>query len=229
MIIASNFKACQTREATQKYFDVLNGFLRETDTSDEVMVFTPASAFFHTTNGATLGAQNAYPVQNGAYTGETALEQLEEFGIKTILIGHSERRQILGETQAEMARKFDFFKSQGFRIVYCVGEPLEVKQQGEEAILNYIADEFVGIDLGYDNFVVAYEPIWAIGTGLTPTNDEIESILGKLKSSYKQEILYGGSVKVANVKEILALKSCGGVLVGSASLKVNDFIQMINN
>lgn len=216
-----------TRQSTQGYFDTLNSHLRKSPTKSEVMVFTPASAFMHTIEGATQGAQNAYPVQNGAFTGETALEQLEEFGIKTLLIGHSERRQILGESQEIIAKKFDFFKAQGFRIVYCIGEPIEVKEQGDEAILAYLEKEFVGIDLSYENMVIAYEPIWAIGTGLTPTNDEIEVILKHLNIRTGKDMLYGGSVKANNAKEILDLPSCEGVLVGSASLKVDDFITMI--
>ena len=217
-----------TRAETQNYFDTLNNYLRAHPSLHEVLVFTPASTFFHTGKGAVLGAQNAYPAQNGAYTGEITLEQLEEFGIKTLLIGHSERRALLGETQEEIACKFRFYKQRGFRIVYCIGEPLEIKQQGQEAIFAYLEHELVGIDLAYEQMVIAYEPIWAIGTGLTPTRDEIEAILAHLHTRTNQPILYGGSVKTANVHEILNLPSCSGVLVGSASLEVKDFITMID-
>lgn len=227
MILAANFKACHTRSKTQDYFDLLDAYIRDSKTSHEVIVFTPASAFLHKASGATLGAQNAYPVDNGAFTGETALEQLQEFGIKTILIGHSERRQILKEDQKTVAAKFDFFKQQGFRIVYCIGEPLEIKQEGPDAIIEYLDKEFEGIDLTYENMVIAYEPIWAIGTGLTPTTSEIDTILADLKAKSGKEVLYGGSVKVNNAKEILSLSNCDGVLVGSAALNADDFISMI--
>jgi triosephosphate isomerase (TIM) len=227
MIIAANFKACKTRTQTQSYFDEVNDYLRESDNENESIVFVPASTFMHTLNGATLGAQNAYPVVNGAYTGETALDHLDEFGIKTILIGHSERRQTLGESQEEIARKFAFFKEQGFRICYCIGEPLEVKEQGHDAVISYLEKELVGIDLAYENMMVAYEPIWAIGTGLTPTNDEIDAILHDVKTKTSKDVLYGGSVKTANVKEILSLKNCDGVLVGSAALIAKDYIMML--
>lgn len=228
MIIAANFKACKTRSQTQSYFDTINSYLRQSENCGEAIVFVPASTFMHTLDGATLGAQNAYPVVNGAYTGETALDHLEEFSIKTILIGHSERRQILGETQTEIAKKFAFFKEQGFRICYCIGEPLEVKEQGHDAVVAYLDKELVGIDLNYDNMMVAYEPIWAIGTGLTPTNDEIDAILADVKAKTGQEVLYGGSVKTANVKEILSLPNCDGVLVGSAALVAQDYIMMLD-
>jgi triosephosphate isomerase len=227
MIIAANFKACKTRSETQSYFDTINAYLRESQNSHESIVFVPASTFMHTLQGATLGAQNAYPVANGAFTGETALDHLEEFGIKTILIGHSERRQILGESQEAIAKKFAFFKNQGFRICYCIGEPIEVKEQGHDAVIAYLEKELVGIDLAYDNMMVAYEPIWAIGTGLTPTNDEIDAILADVKKRTNKDVLYGGSVKTANVKEILALTNCDGVLVGSAALVVEDYIMML--
>ena len=227
MIIAANFKACKTRTETQSYFDTVNSYLRESQNSQESIVFVPASSFMHTLQGTTLGAQNAYPVANGAFTGETALDHLEEFSIKTILIGHSERRQILGETQEAIANKFAFFKQKGFRICYCIGEPIEVKEQGHEAVIAYLDKELVGIDLSYDNMMVAYEPIWAIGTGLTPTNDEIDAILADVKEKTGQKVLYGGSVKTANVKEILSLPHCDGVLVGSAALVAEDYIMML--
>ncbi len=227
MIIAANFKACKTRTQTQSYFDTVNDYLRESQNSQESIVFVPASNFMHQLNGATQGAQNAYPVQNGAFTGETALDHLEEFGIQTILIGHSERRQVLGETQEAIAAKFAFFKEQGFRICYCIGEPLEVKEQGHDAVIDYLDKELVGIDLSYENMMVAYEPIWAIGTGLTPTNDEIDAILADVKSKTNKDVLYGGSVKTANVKEILSLSHCDGVLVGSAALIAEDYIMML--
>ena len=229
MTLAANFKACMTRKETRSYFDALNTYLRANPTESDVLVFTPATAFDSYGSGATLGAQNAYPIQNGAFTGETSLDHLNEFSIKTILIGHSERRQLLQEDQETVASKFKYFSAQGFKIVYCIGEPLEVKQEGVDAVLDYLAKEFEGIDTNYDNMVIAYEPIWAIGTGLTPTNDEIETILASIKERYGKDVLYGGSVKAKNSKEILNLKSCDGVLVGSASLNVEDFSTMITN
>ena len=133
----------------------------------------------------------------------------------------------MGETQAEIAKKFSFFKSHGFRICYCIGEPIEVKEQGHDAVIDYLDKELVGIDLAYDNMMVAYEPIWAIGTGLTPTNDAIDAILADVKAKTGQEVLYGGSVKTANVKEILSLPHCDGVLVGSAALIADDYVMML--
>jgi len=174
-----------------------------------------------------VGAQNAYTTKNGAFTGEIGTEQLDEFGIKTILIGHSERRHILGETQEELVKKFNFYKDLGYKIVYCVGEPLERREAGEEEMMSYISAQYEGIDTEYENLIIAYEPVWAIGTGLTPTLDDIESIHTKLKVKSQAPLLYGGSVKVTNAKDVLAVKNVDGILVGSAALYSEHFCSMI--
>jgi triosephosphate isomerase len=176
-----------------------------------------------------MGAQNAYPTANGAFTGEIATDQLDEFGIKTILIGHSERRHVLGETQEFIAQKYDFYKNLGYKIIYCIGEPLHVRESGEEKMLEYLKTQLVGIDTDYENLVIAYEPVWAIGTGLTPTLEDIEKLHTILSLTCKTPILYGGSVKAENAKEILSLNNVDGILVGSGALNVNDFCSMISD
>ncbi|MCX6073964.1 MAG: triose-phosphate isomerase [Campylobacterales bacterium] len=227
MILAANFKANKTRQETQSYMAVVESFVSVNEIEDTIIVFPPFTALEHTSRNVLIGVQNGYPVQNGAFTGEIALEQLEEFGIKTILIGHSERRHVLGETQEQIAAKYRFFADQEFAIVYCVGEPLSVRQQGEEALLSYIDAQFEGIDLGYPDLIVAYEPVWAIGTGLTPTNEQIEAVHSALRLKTTAPLLYGGSVKVNNAGEIMALNNVDGVLVGSAALHASDFCEMI--
>lgn len=227
MIVCANFKANKTRQETRAYMAVVESFVSANDIRDTVIVFPPFTALDHDPRNVLIGVQNGYPAQNGAYTGEIALEQLEEFGIKTILIGHSERRHVIGETQEQIAAKFRFFVEQGFAIVYCVGEPLEVREEGNEALMAYIEAQFEGIDLSYSDLIVAYEPVWAIGTGLTPSNRDIELVHGALRAKTKAPLLYGGSVKVDNAGEIMALDNVDGVLVGSASLSANDFCEMI--
>ncbi len=227
MILAANFKANKTRQETQAYMAVVESFVSANAIEDTIITFPPFTALEHTSRNVLIGVQNGYPVQNGAFTGEIALEQLEEFGIKTILIGHSERRHILGETQEQIAAKYRFFADQGFAIVYCVGEPLSVRQQGEEVLLSYIDAQFEGIDLSYLDLIIAYEPVWAIGTGLTPTNEQIEAVHSALRRKTTAPLLYGGSVKVNNAGEIMALTNVDGVLVGSAALSASDFCEMI--
>ena len=227
MILCANFKANKTRQDTRAYMAVVESFVSANNIEDTIIVFPPFTALEHIPRNVLIGVQNAYPVQSGAFTGEIALEQLEEFGIKTILIGHSERRHIIGETQEQIAAKFRFFAEEGFAIVYCVGEPLSVREEGIGALMTYIERQFEGIDLYYPDLIVAYEPVWAIGTGLTPSSNDIEQVHGALRSKTSAPILYGGSVKVENAGEIMALDNVDGVLVGSAALSAHDFCEMV--
>ena len=227
MIVAGNFKTNMTRKSTAEYLGKLEVYLAEHDVTGQVMIFPPSTALDSFKGKVLVGAQNAYPAENGAFTGEIGLEQLDEFGIDTILIGHSERRHVLGESQEEIARKFTFYKERGFTIVYCIGEPLEIREEGNDALMAYLDAQIVGIDIAYEKLVIAYEPVWAIGTGLTPSNNDIELLHTALKQKIDKPLLYGGSVKVNNAAEIMALDNVDGVLVGGASLDVDGFCSMI--
>ena len=227
MIIAANLKTNLTRKETSAYIYSVEKFLQDSNSAQEVLVF-PATSSLNTHNGKVIiGAQNAYATKNGAFTGEIGLDHLDEFNIKTILIGHSERRHVLGETQTTIVEKFNFYKNLGFKIVYCVGEPLEKREAGKDEMMNYISSQYEGIETEYENLIIAYEPVWAIGTGLTPTLEDIQDIHTELKEKSSAPLLYGGSVKVTNAKEVLALKNVDGVLVGSAALNERDFCSMI--
>ena len=227
MIYAANFKTNHTRQTTKNYIEKLQEKIAGKKTEDSVYIFPPSTALDRFEGDFTVGAQNAYPAQNGAYTGEIGIEQLEEFSIKTILIGHSERREIIGESQEIVAAKFAYFKEQGFEIIYCIGEPLEVREQGDEAVMEYLLAQFEGIDISYENLIIAYEPIWAIGTGRSATVEEIASTHEALKKTVQKPLLYGGSAKPANIKEITSISGVDGVLVGSASLDAGSFSEMI--
>ena len=227
MIFAANFKMNHTRASTMAYMQALAGRMDEKKAGDRVLVFPSATALDAYEGDFTVGAQNAYPAISGPYTGETGVVQLEEFGIKTMLIGHSERREILGESQEVIAEKFQFFLSRGFEIIYCIGEPLEVREQGDEAVAAYLLAQFEGIDTHGEKLIVAYEPIWAIGTGRSATVEEISSTHKMLKSHISVPLLYGGSVKPSNIQEITAVDGVDGVLVGGASLEVESFIQLV--
>ncbi len=228
MIYAANFKTNHTRATTKVYMRELKEKLSEKKSEDRVFIFPPSTAIDSFDGDITIGVQNAYVTQNGAFTGEIGLEQLEEFNIKTILIGHSERREILGESQDEVARKFQFFKEHGFEIIYCIGEPLEIREKGFESLMKYLLAQFDGIDISYENLIFAYEPIWAIGTGRAATVEEISTTHRALKKAINNKpLLYGGSAKPANIKEIVSIAGVDGVLVGSASLDANSFSEMI--
>jgi len=227
MIVAANFKTNKTRAQTRDYMDEVNGFIRSEQVESDIIVFPPLTALDNFGQGAVQGAQNAYHVENGAFTGEIGLEQLKEFGVNTILIGHSERRHILGESQEEIARKFEYFMKLGFQIIYCIGEKLETREAGQSALLAYIQTQLVGIDMEYENLIVAYEPVWAIGTGLVPSSEDIKSIHADLRKKTSRPLLYGGSVKVSNIKEIVQIDNVDGVLIGGASLYAQNFCEMI--
>ncbi|MEA3290265.1 MAG: triose-phosphate isomerase [Campylobacterota bacterium] len=228
-IIASNFKTNHTRRSTKYFVEDVNSFLNEKNIENEVYIFPPATALdeFDTRETVNIGTQNAYYTTSGSFTGELGSEQLDEFGIKTILIGHSERRHILGESQKDITLKYNFYKALGYKIIYCVGEPLEIREKGLTETLGYIWEQFDGIDLSYDKLVVAYEPVWAIGTGVVATVEEITQVHKKIKKKITQPLLYGGSVKPSNIEDILNIENVDGTLIGSASWDVEAFKQMI--
>jgi len=229
MIFAGNFKTNHTRGTTKEYIDALNQKIESNPTDNSIYIFPPSTALDSYESSATIGTQNCYPAQNGAYTGEIGVEQLDEFGIDTILIGHSERREYMYETQEVIANKFEFFKNRGFEIIYCIGEPLEVREEGQEAVVAYLLAQFDGIDTKYDNLIVAYEPIWAIGTGRSATVEEISSTHKALKEIVDRPLLYGGSAKPSNIKDIISIDGVDGVLIGSASLVVDSFYEMVTS
>jgi len=228
-IIASNFKTNHTRKSTKKFIEEVNEFLNQEEIKNDVYIFPTATALdnFKVNENLIIGTQNAFYVKNGSFTGEIGTEQLDEFNIKTILIGHSERRHILGESQKEISLKYNYYKALGYKIIYCVGEPLEVKETGLTETLGYIWEQFDGIDLDYENLVVAYEPVWAIGTGVVASVEDIALVHRKIKKKITCPLLYGGSVKPANLDEILSIDNVDGTLIGTSSWNVEDFKEMI--
>lgn len=184
-----------------------------------------------------LGIQTCSLHDKGAYTGEIALGMLEGMDCKYVLVGHSERRKYHAETDEIVSQKTQKIIEAGYTPVVCIGESLETREAGEhkEFIKKQVLDCLpAGVDM--DKLVVAYEPIWAIGTGLTATTQQVEEMNAYIKevvskdrgvSEDKVVVLYGGSVKPANAKDILGLKSVNGVLVGGASLKPVDFFDIV--
>ncbi|MBZ7935672.1 MULTISPECIES: triose-phosphate isomerase [Campylobacter] len=221
MIFAANLKCNHTRASFKNYADVLNKTMGAK--CDDIIVFPPSIAFLEFQTNFIQGAQNFYPCVNGAFTGELGKEHLDEFGIKCVLIGHSERR-ILGD-EALIKTKFDFAKEHRFKIVFCIGEDLTTKNSGKT--LEFLKSQLDIIDLKYENLIIAYEPIYSIGTGVSADIKDISSVLEYLATLTQAPLLYGGSVNESNIKEILSIKECGGVLIGSAALKVENFIKLI--
>lgn len=227
-IIAANFKMTHTRAETKTYLEQVDLFMGDNGITNKAYVFPPFTALdSYAFKNITVGAQNGYPKENGSFTGEIGLDLLKEFGMTTILLGHSERRHVIGESQAFIAEKYNFFKEQGFEICYCIGEPLEEKEKGLDAIMAYNNAQLEGIDVSYEKLIVAYEPVWAIGTGKTATNEDIREIHAELRKNIQKPLLYGGSVKPHNIGEILQIENVDGALIGTASWKAEDFCEML--
>ncbi len=229
-IAMANFKSAMPILKSHKYLQDLEKSL-EPQHFDRVFVFPDflgllPNAFLH----FTLGAQNAYPKDLGAFTGEITSKHLEELKISTLLIGHSERRTLLNESPNFLKEKFDFFKNKNFKIVYCIGEDLQTREKGLGAVKEFLNKQLEIIDTNYQNLMVAYEPIWAIGIGRSASVEDIYLTHNFLKQNLnpKTPLLYGGSVNISNAQEILSIDSVDGLLIGSASLELENFKTIIS-
>ena len=170
--------------------------------------------------GLTTYAQNVHWLPEGAYTGEISAPMLLELGVRGALVGHSERRQYFGETDQTVALRTRGALAAGLHVIACVGETLEQRESGEtEEVLR----RQLSVLEPHPNLVLAYEPVWAIGTGLTATPEQAQQAHEFIKSLLDAPVLYGGSVKPDNAATLLALQAVDGALVGGASLDVDSF------
>lgn len=188
-----------------------------------------------------LGAENFFYEEEGAYTGEVSGPMLKDYEVEYIIIGHSERRTIFKEDDAMIQKKVKAALDQGFKPILCVGESLEEREAGlaEKKVAGQLAADFQGLDEGdFEKIVIAYEPIWAIGTGKTASSDDAEEMCAFIRKEITKSfgekagqvvrIQYGGSVKPGNVKEIMSRENIDGALVGGASLEAESFAQLVN-
>lgn len=184
-----------------------------------------------------LGAQDCSPSDNGAYTGDVSLAMLDEVGVSCVLVGHSERRHGLQETPERIAAKLHAVLGAGLTGVLCIGETLDQREAGQTDAVNesQLRSALDGLgDVHEDRLVVAYEPVWAIGTGKTASRDDAQAAHGAIRSvlagvlgtdvAAAIRIIYGGSMKPENAAELLALPDIDGGLIGGASLKAKDFL-----
>jgi triosephosphate isomerase len=173
-----------------------------------------------------LGAQNLSEHAQGAYTGEVSASMLAEFGCRFVIVGHSERRQLFGEADAAVAAKFAAAQAAGMIPILCVGETLEERDGGstERVVMRQLDAVLTRVKFG--NAVLAYEPVWAIGTGRTATPEQAQAVHAALRGRVggQARILYGGSVKASNAAEIFAMPDVDGGLIGGASLVAADFV-----
>jgi len=191
-------------------------------------------------SGVELGAQNACYEKPGAFTGETGVDMLKDVGCAWVILGHSERRAIFGETDELIAKKVKASLAGGLQVILCLGETLVQRQHGQtEAVLeSQLAGSLAGVSAGdLAQMVIAYEPVWAIGTGVVATTEQAESAHAHLRrwlanrynpvQAQAMRILYGGSVKPDNALALLSQPDIDGALVGGASLKAADFLAIV--
>jgi len=206
--------------------------------SDNVII-CPSSIYFHEFEQVKvlLGGQNVSCYDSGANTGELSSEQLKSIGINFCIVGHSERRQKLNESIEDTNIKVKKLLDEGIIPILCVGETKEEKDSGKTQDILFEEIDGVFNDLlisSMTKIIIAYEPIWSIGTGITPTNDEINEIATNIREHLAKKynsdnlILYGGSVNINNIEELNKVKSIDGYLIGGASTKASEFLQIIN-
>lgn len=245
-IVVANWKMYKTREEAAQFCQQLLPKLKGTLHVDVAICapFTQLDVLAEQLHGTSIdtGAQNFYPETEGAYTGEISPAMLKELEVRYVLVGHSERREIFGESAALIQRKVAKAYAEGLQPILCVGEKLEQRQAQAtisvctEQLLSAIGDLTLA---QIETLIVAYEPVWAIGTGQNATAEDAQAVVAalrqKLAERYGESVAdsvrfqYGGSVKPENVGELMAQPDIDGVLVGGASLKPESFYQLIEN
>jgi triosephosphate isomerase len=220
MLIAGNWKMFKGPAEARAFFDRF-----EPPEGVDVVVCPPFSSLQAAVDsGATVYAQNVHWEEQGAYTGEISPGMLRELGVQGALVGHSERRQLFGETDEMVARRARAALEAGLGVIACVGETLEQRESGDMALVLKIQVEAIAFAAGeHDKLVLAYEPVWAIGTGKTATPQQAEDAHRFIKGVLDRPVLYGGSVKPENAVELLSQPSIDGALVGGASLEPDSF------
>lgn len=242
--IAGNWKMFKTKAEAIAFAEEFRELYKDTDVQTAICApFTNLEALKEAFAGTEIkvGAQNVHFADEGAFTGEISVSMLEEIGVDFCIVGHSERRQYFGETDETVNKKLKKLFEGPIRPILCVGESLEERDADKafDVVGGQIKADLEGIDAAdVKKLVIAYEPIWAIGTGRTATPDQAEEMCAFIRKTlielYGEEISdeviiqYGGSVKPANATEIMNMDEIDGALVGGASLKPEDFMEIID-
>ena len=242
-VIAGNWKMNMLPNETIQFIEDLAPLVK--DTEHEVILCVPYTDLFYAlltaqNTNIKIGAQNMHFAESGAYTGEVSGKMLKAINVEYVIIGHSERRQYFNETDETVNKKVKAAFENGLKPIVCVGETLEQREAGkvEEIITNQTKLALDGLtNEQVENTIIAYEPIWAIGTGKTATkedaNDAVKAIRKKIAEIYGQNVAdgviiqYGGSVKSSNAKELFSMSDIDGALVGGASLKADEFSKIV--
>ena len=243
-VIAGNWKMNMLPNEAISFIENLAPMVK--DSENEVIICVPYTDLFYSLLTAQntrikIGAQNMHWEEKGAYTGEISAPMLKSIGVEYVIIGHSERREYFLETDEDVNKKVKAALKNELKPIVCVGETLEQREQGiqEQIITSQTKLALEGLNKEQlQNIIIAYEPVWAIGTGKTATsedaNEAIKSIRNQVEKDFGNEIaqniiiLYGGSVKPENSKELFSMSDIDGGLVGGASLKVDDFSKIVS-
>lgn len=248
-IVAGNWKMNLTFEEGQKLTTEIVNMYKDENIKDVTVVLNPP--FVHlfpvkklvgNSPNLFLGGQNCSDKASGAFTGETSASMLKSFGAEYVIIGHSERREYFKESNELLTAKVKQALENGLTPIFCCGEPLEIREAGthEAYVKNQLTESLFGLSAeDFAKIVIAYEPIWAIGTGKTASSDQAQemhkALRAHLASKYGQDaadktsILYGGSCNPANAKDIFSKTDVDGGLIGGASLKSRDFMDIIKS
>lgn len=243
-VIAGNWKMNMLPDEAIRFISDLEPLVKNTE--NEVVLCVPYIDLFYAlltaqNTNIKIGAQNMHWEETGAYTGEVSGKMLKAIGVEYVILGHSERRQYFAETDETVNKKLKAAFNYGLKPIVCVGETLEQREEGKakEIVTTQIEKDLEGLtDEQVANTIIAYEPIWAIGTGKTATsedaNEMTKTIREKIANIYGQKVAdrviiqYGGSVKSSNAKELFSMSDIDGGLVGGASLKVEEFSKIVN-
>ena len=243
-VIAGNWKMNMLPNEAIKMIEELAPEVK--DTQSEVILCVPFTDLFYallTAQGTNIkiGAQNMHWEENGAYTGEISAQMLKSIGVEYVIIGHSERRQYFNETDETVNKKVKSAFEAGLKPIVCVGETLEERENGKaiELVTAQVRKALEGlVEEQVKNTIIAYEPIWAIGTGKTATSEDANNMIKEIRQEianiYGQIVAdgviiqYGGSVKSSNSKELFETSDIDGALVGGASLKAEEFAKIVN-
>jgi triosephosphate isomerase len=245
-IVAGNWKMNLTVNEAESLVKELNQAIANGVKADQMIVFPSFTNIVSVVNsidyGINVGAQNCNEAASGAYTGEVSVSMIQSTGATSILVGHSERRAYFGETNKLLAKKVDAVLAVDMQAVYCCGETLPEREANNhfKVIESQISEGLFHLDdSAISDVVIAYEPVWAIGTGVTASSDQAQEIhafiRGLLTKKYSKEvadsisILYGGSCNPKNAEELFRQPDVDGGLIGGASLKAKDFIQIANS
>lgn len=243
-IIAGNWKMNNTRVETKALLTDLIPLVKNADCGVVCCVpFTNLETAVELTKGTNIkiGAQNVHFEENGAFTGEISAKMLNEMGVEYVVIGHSERRQYFGETDVTVNKRVKAALNADLKVILCVGEMLEDREQGITSELVALQTKIALLDVTeaqMKNVIIAYEPVWAIGTGKTATADQANEVCALIRNTIASiysdtvanstTIQYGGSMNASNADELLSKPDVDGGLIGGASLKAQDFSTIIN-